>query len=52
MEDRLTHLSVRLDEFARAFDGVCERIDQLSEAERRDEIERMLGGREFLNTLQ
>jgi DNA repair protein RecN (Recombination protein N) len=28
------------------------RIDQLSEAERRDEIERMLGGREFLNTLQ
>src|SRR5439155_3145929 len=28
------------------------RIDALSEAERRDEIERMLGGREFLKTLQ
>jgi len=28
------------------------RIDALSDTERRDEIERMLGGREFLNTLQ
>jgi DNA repair protein RecN (Recombination protein N) len=28
------------------------RIDQLTEAERREEIERMLGGREFLKTLQ
>ena len=28
------------------------RIDLLDEAERRDEVERMLGGREFLSTLK
>ncbi|MFI5366457.1 MAG: helicase C-terminal domain-containing protein [Candidatus Binatia bacterium] len=32
LEQRLTHLSVVLDEFARDFVGVCERVDQLSEA--------------------
>ena len=28
------------------------RIDLLDDAERRDEVERMLGGREFLSTLK
>jgi DNA repair ATPase RecN len=28
------------------------RIEQLEEAERKDELERMLGGREFLSTVR
>jgi ATP-dependent DNA helicase DinG len=32
LENRLTHLSVLLDAFAGDFAGVCERIDQLSDA--------------------
>ena len=28
------------------------RIDRLDEAERRDELERMLGGKEFISTLR
>jgi DNA repair protein RecN (Recombination protein N) len=35
-----------------AGDPTHTRIDLLDEAERRDEVERMLGGREFLSTLQ
>ena len=31
LEDRLTHLSVQLEALARDCDGVCERLDQLSE---------------------
>ena len=32
LENRLTHLSVQLNELARDCDGVCERVDQLSDA--------------------
>ncbi len=42
LEDRLTHLSVQLDAFARDFDGACERLDQLSEASTKQVL--------FLNT--